>query len=301
MNKSNLLITGSSGFVGRNLSPYLAKRGGIVLPLSLRGDWEKKFPQQYDAIIHLAGKAHDTTNTEKADEYFQVNTELTKKLFDLFLQSSARDFIYFSSVKAVADKVDGVLKEEVIPDPKTPYGQSKLKAEKYLLSKSLSTGKRLFILRPCMIHGPENKGNLNLLYKIVAKGIPWPLAAFENNRSFLSIDNLGYIITAILENETVPSGIYQVADDEALSTNELVTLIAETIGKKPKLWHIPQHLIRVLATVGDVFHFPLNSERLKKLTESYVISNQKVKNGLGIQTLPVSSRDGLVKTIKSFR
>jgi len=76
-----------------------------------------------------------------------------------------------------------------------------------------------------MIHGPGNKGNLNLLYKLVQKGLPWPLGAFENKRSFTSIDNLTHIITQIIEKEIDP-GIYQIADDEALSTNELIQLIA---------------------------------------------------------------------------
>jgi nucleoside-diphosphate-sugar epimerase len=89
--------------------------------------------------------------------------------------------------------VEGVLTEEVEPKPLTHYGKSKLMAEEYILSQPLSVGKSYYILRPCMIHGPGNKGNLNLLYQIVQKGIPYPLAAFENKRSFLSIENLCFI------------------------------------------------------------------------------------------------------------
>ncbi|MGD4786433.1 NAD-dependent epimerase/dehydratase family protein, partial [Xanthomonas citri pv. citri] len=120
-----------------------------------------------DAIIHLAGKAHDTKNTSEESDYYQINTELTKVLFDKFLQSDIKDFIFFSSVKAAADTVEGVLTEEVEPNPKTPYGDSKIKAEQYLLSQELPSGKRVIIIRPCMIHGKGNKGNLNLLYKVV--------------------------------------------------------------------------------------------------------------------------------------
>src|SRR5690606_33981174 len=167
------------------------------------------------------------------DEYFKVNTELTKHVFDRFLQSDARDFIYFSSVKAVADTVDGALKEDAEPAPKTPYGQSKWQAEQYINEQSLPSGKRIFILRPCMIHGPGNKGNLNLLYQVVSKGLPWPLAAFENKRSFLSIDNLNYIIGRILDDPSIPGGTYHLADDETLSTNELIGLIAAARGGKP--------------------------------------------------------------------
>src|SRR5690606_36771236 len=159
---------------------------------------------------------------------------------------------------------------------------------------------RLFIIRPCMIHGPGNKGNLNLLYKVVEKGIPWPLAAFHNQRSFLSIDNLSYLINQMIEQPDLPSGVYNFADDEPLSTHELVSLISETLEKKPLLWAIPTGLVRSLVKVGDVLPLPLNSERLKTLTESYVVSNTKIKSALGITELPLSAKEGLEKTVRSF-
>ena len=296
----NIVITGTTGFVGQNLSTYLKAEGQIIDALNLRNnDWTLN--DNADAIIHLAGKAHDTSNSSNAESYFKINRDLTIKLFDQFLDTNIRDFFYFSSVKAIADTVDGPLHEDHIADPKTPYGKSKLVAERYLLNKNLPLGKRLFIIRPCMIHGPGNKGNLNLLYQVVEKGIPWPLASFENQRSFLSIDNLNYLILKILKNETIPSGVYQFADDQNLSTNDLVKIISNVSGKKEKLWKLNANLISNLAKIGDVLHLPLNSERLKKLTESYVVSNNKIKNVLGITNLPVSAVQGLEKTIKSFQ
>ena len=123
-----------------------------------------------NAIIHLAGKAHDTKKATDEKVYFDVNLGLTKQIFDFFLQSSAEKFVFFSSVKAVADKVNGSqLKEDIVPDPQSPYGKSKLAAENYILSQKLPINKRVYIIRPCMIHGPGNKGNLNLLYNIVQK------------------------------------------------------------------------------------------------------------------------------------
>lgn len=296
----NIILTGSSGFVGRNLSPFLTEKGFAVRPLSLRGDWQQQLPNQYDAIIHLAGKAHDTKNSSAAQEYFDVNTELTKQLFDRFLQSEARDFVYFSSVKAVADTVEGVLDENIIANPQTPYGQSKGAAEQYLNEQQLPASKRLFIFRPCMIHGPGNKGNLNLLYNVVNKGIPYPLAAFENRRSFLSIGNLQFIIKWVLKNPDIPGGTYNLSDDDALSTNELIRLIGEAKGKKATLWKIPPGLIRGVAKLGDSLRLPLNSERLKKLTESYIVSNAKIKNALKIDKMPIATREGLLTTLRSF-
>lgn len=294
-------ITGASGFVGQNLSQYLHDKNYTVKTLSLRENgWENTIDVNSHSIVHMAGKAHDTKNTTAAGEYFQVNTELTKKLFNIFLQSDVRDFIYFSSVKAVADTVDGILTEDAKPNPQTPYGQSKYNAEEYLLSKQLPEGKRLFIIRPCMIHGPGNKGNLNLLYQFVSKGLPWPLGAFENQRSFLSIENLCFVIKELLENELITSGVYQIADDKALSTNQLIQLLRDSLDKKGSIWSIPVSWIRGVAKLGDSLSFPLNSERLHKLTENYVVSNEKIVKAID-KSLPVSSEEGLMRTFESFR
>lgn len=294
-----IIITGATGFVGKNLSKYLEDLGHSVLPLSVRNSWV--LDKNAYAVVHLAGKAHDTQNTSAEKEYFEINTELTKKIFQEFLDSQIRVFIYFSSVKATADSVEGYLDENHLSNPVTPYGKSKLEAEKYLLNQKLPEDKKLFIIRPCMIHGPGNKGNLNLLYKFVEKGIPYPLAAFDNKRSFLSIDNLNFLILEILKNNNIGSGIYNFADDEVISTNDLVKLIAKVSGKDEKLWKIPSLLISSVAKVGDVMKLPLNSERLKKLTENYLVSNQKIKNTLGIEKLPVSAEKGLEITIKTFK
>lgn len=296
-----ITVTGTSGFVGQNLIPYLKRGQAEVQGLSLQNEnWKENWDPKADIIIHLAGKAHDTANTSSAQEYFAVNRDLTIALFDLFLKSEAKDFFYFSSVKAVADTVDDVLVEDVVPLPFTPYGQSKREAEQYLLQAQLPEGKRVFIIRPCMIHGPGNKGNLNLLYKVVERGIPWPLASFENHRSFLSIDNLCYLVEEMIKKQSVASGVYNFADDKALSTNELVSLIANVSNRKPKLWYIPKGFMNTVATIGDKIKLPLNSERLKKLTENYVVSNQKIKEALQIQHLPISAEEGLRRTIQSF-
>ncbi|MWB94492.1 NAD-dependent epimerase/dehydratase family protein [Flavobacterium sp. GA093] len=296
---SKIVITGISGFVGGNLSQYLSVLSFKFERISLRNSgWKAKFAG--DAIIHLAGKAHDTKNTSDASEYFKVNTDLTKELFDAFLESEIKDFIYFSSVKAVADEVSNVLFENVKANPKTPYGQSKLQAEEYILSKQIPEGKRVFIIRPCMIHGPGNKGNLNLLYNVVKKGIPYPLAAFQNQRSFLGIDNLNFMIKEILENKSIASGVYNFSDDEVLSTNQLIEIIGSVSDKKTRLIAVPKGIIKGFAKIGDLIKFPLNSETVQKLTENYRVSNQKIKEAIGIEKLPNSAQQGLEKTIKSF-
>ena len=387
-----VLITGIHGFVGSNLVKALSKdfeiygldivspeREGVVKTFSWddldevngAGCMVNGFPVDFDAIIHLAGKAHDTKNQSQAEVYFQVNTELTKRIYDYFLASSARRFVFFSSVKAAADRVEGpYVDENVEPKPVGPYGESKIEAEHYIMrflglakrqSRALHFGrddnkgarddrgerslhfgrddkkgarddrgerslhfgrddnkgcrddnkgcrddnkgcrddKRTYILRPCMIHGPGNKGNLNLLYGVVKRGIPWPLGAFENKRTFTSIDNVCFIVHGLLTKE-VESGIYHISDDEAVSTNELIEIICSALGKKAHIWRVPRGLMEGIARIGGILHLPLNPERLRKLTENYVSSNAKIKRALGIEKLPVRAKDGLYKTIKAF-
>ena len=334
----NILVTGIHGFVGSNLVEALKEncvfygldivapvKDGVLKTFSWQDIKSTSFSSQtlpkFDVIIHLAGKAHDTKNQSAAQEYFDINTGLTQKIFDFFLESSAKKFIFFSSVKAAADSVVGdVLTEDVIPTPVGPYGESKIKAEEYIknhfmfptasisedrslrLEKDkgrIPKNKQVYILRPCMIHGPGNKGNLNLLYNVVKKGIPWPLGDFDNRRSFTSIDNLCYVIEGLL-NQDVPTGIYHMGDDEALSTNELIGIMCEAMGKKPHIWKMNKRVMEGCAGLGTLMHLPLNTERLRKLTENYVVSNAKIKAALGIDKLPVTAKEGLMKTIRSF-
>ena len=307
-----ILITGVHGFVGSNLVEYLKanneiygldivspEKDGIVKTFSW-DDLEAGNIPAIDAIVHLAGKAHDTKNKSAADVYFKVNTGLTQKIFDYFMASGAKKFVFFSTAKAAADRVEGVLTEDVVPTPVGPYGESKIKAEEYILGHDLTKDKQVYIFRPCMIHGPGNKGNLNLLYSVVRKGIPWPLGAFENRRTFTSIENICFAVNGVLTKD-VPSGIYNMGDDEALSTNELIEEICKSLNKKAHIWKLPKGLMTGIAKVGGWLHLPLNPDRLQKLTENYVSSNAKIKAALGVEKMPVDAREGLKTTLESFR
>lgn len=307
-----ILITGVHGFVGSNLVEYLApaneiygldiiapEKSGVVKTYSW-DDLDTGRVPEVDAIIHLAGKAHDTKNQSAAEVYFKVNTGLTQKIFDYFLaHESIKKFVFFSTAKAAADKVEGVLTEDVVPAPVGPYGESKIAAEKYI-QEHMPADKRVYIFRPCMIHGPGNKGNLNLLYNVVRKGIPWPLGAFENRRTFTSVENICFAVNGVLTKD-VPSGIYNMGDDEALSTNELIEEICKSLGKKAHIWRLPKGLMNGVAKVGGWLHLPLNPERLRKLTENYISSNAKIKEALGVERMPVDARTGLKRTLESFK
>lgn len=310
---SNILISGAYGFVGSNISKYLTSRNKYnlsALDLTYRYDsnyieyvkWDNVAnisSGYYDVIIHLAGKAHDTKNKSKSQEYFDINLGLTQLIFDQFLLSNARVFIFFSSVKAVADSVkDDILTEDAIPEPLTPYGQSKLAAENYILSKKLPPQKKIYILRPAMIHGPGNKGNLNLLYKFVKRGIPYPLGLFENQRSFTSIGNINFIIENLIE-KNIDSGIYNVADSGSLSTIDIIKLISTSLGKKPKIWNISVPIVKLIAKLFGILGLPINSETIKKLTETYLVSNKKIIEAIKSE-LPYTVRTGLEFSLKSF-
>ena len=226
--KKSILVTGNKGFVGSNLVPYLRKTNFEVMGVTRNrvandeieykdltlGNWSNYF-----AIIHMAGKAHDLKNVSSDMEYFQVNTELTKTLFNQFIESNCEVFIYMSSIKAVCDEEHGLIDESKVPNPNSAYGKSKLASETYLMDQHLPKGKKLYILRPCMTHGAGNKGNLNVLFSMANSGMPYPFGAYENQRSFLSIYNLLFMIKAFLVQKPT-SGIYNIIDDEFLSNKE---------------------------------------------------------------------------------
>ncbi len=313
-----ILITGVHGFVGSNLVKALSKEHiiyglDIISPIKdgVRftfgwGNLDDGEIPDVDAIIHLAGKAHDTKNQAAAETYFKINRDLTIKIFDYFCaHPNIKKFVFFSTAKAAADKVDGILTEDVIPSPVGPYGESKIAAEQYILNTMKNRpdefkDKGVYIFRPCMIHGPGNKGNLNLLYKVVKKGIPWPLGAFENRRTFTSVENICYAVNGVLTKD-VESGIYNMGDDEALSTNELIEEICKSLGKKAHIWKLPKGMMKSFARLGGWLHLPLNLDRLQKLTENYVSSNEKIKKALGVEKMPVDAREGLMVTLDSFK
>lgn len=302
-----ILITGISGFVGSNLTSYLWQHTDYKILGSsrhehfsvqgkeieiIKNDSKQWNDHQVDVVIHLAGIAHDLSGKFQTDDYERVNVEGTRQVVDEFLQSAASVFIFVSSIKAVADHSVEVLDELVVPNPKSDYGKSKLKAEQYIESRLNNSKKRFYILRPAMMHGSGNKGNLNLLYRFVKKGFPFPFGKFHNQRSFLSIENFSFVVRALME-KPVLSGVYHVADDGALSTGELYGLIADTLGKKKRVWNVPGGLLKSLAALLG------KKQMVDKLTESMIVSNKKLCQTLDTQ-LPIEIKEGLQKTIRSF-
>lgn len=304
-----ILISGITGFVGINLKKYLHKERQIIgvsreenkseQIISYNQLYKNNYMNEAYAFIHLAGKAHDIKGVSEEKEYYDVNTNLTVDVFNEFLKSDCKIFIFLSSVKAIRDTIEYELTEKDIPSPKTVYGKSKLLAEEYIKSKKIPENKSVYILRPCMIHGPNNKGNLNLLFNLMNRGIPYPLGSFQNKRSFLSIDNLCFIIDNLLKKKP-KSNSFCLADNDSISTSELVELLGEINGKKVKILNVNKNLIRTLAKIGNFLPIIINEEKLKKLTENYQVSNKKIKEELQVD-MPISLKEGLIKTVQSFK
>ena len=286
-------MTGSSGFIGKSVTSFhLIKRFSFFE----QGD---NLKINETVVLNFAGKAHDLKKGTSPDEYYHVNIEFAKQVFEAFITSEAKVFMTLSSVKAVSDEVSGQLTEEAIPSPVTHYEKSKLLGGQYILSKDIPEGKWGYVLRPCMIHGVGNKRNLNSLYDLASKGRPWSLGDFKNSRSYCSTEDLCFIIKELTDRNDIPCGIYNVSDDEPISTNQVVGLIAESMGKPAWVLNLSRLFIRAIAHLGDFLKLASNIERLQKLTESYVVSNHKIKRVLG-KSLPLTSSEGLCKIFRSF-
>lgn len=293
------IILGSSGFIGQNL----IKRNPNSEGVSLRdGNWKNQISDA-EVIINLVGKAHDHKGTATEQDFRYANVDLAKEIFNEFLKSNAKLLIHISSIAAQEEfESSKPLKEENQCHPFSSYGKTKREAEEWLLQQNLPEKKKLIILRPPMVHGEGDKGNLGLLYKLISKGIPYPLASFDNKRSFISIDNFSYFINQIIENkELLENGIYHISDDEAVSTKEIIEIIKKVKNNNTLNLSLPKVLVKFLAKIGDIIPLPLNTKRLKKMTGDLEVSNQKIKNALGITQLPISAKKGIEITIKSFK
>lgn len=298
----NITIIGASGFIGKNLTQKLSKDFDVK-NISLRNENWRNQLNGAEVLINLVGKAHDHKGTAIESDFFHANLELTKQIFEAFKKTDSKVLIHISSLAALEEiESSKALTETDTPNPQSSYGKSKREAEKWLLEQDLPIDKKLIILRPPMVHGPGDKGNLGLLYKLISKGIPYPLAAFDNKRSFISIDNFSYFIEEIIKKyDKMGTGIYHIADDEAISTSSIIDIIKKIENKSVPNLSLPKPLVKLLAKVGDMIPFPLTTIRLKKMTSDLILSNKKIKTAVGIGKLPLTAEEGIITTIKSFK
>ena len=281
-------IVGASGFVGTNLRKLLKAQ---IITKSVRA--EQPFKVEGEVVIHLAGIADARNASITKEDYFLANVELTKKVFDAFIDSPAKKMIILSSVKAIAESHSGVITEDTPENPSSFYGESKLAADRYVFSTSLPADKKVYVLRPTIITGPGVKGNLQRFKKYAHHPLGWILSAFTAKRSFCNIKNLGFIIQQLLDREDIPSGIYLVADEEPLSAADLLAIFSGKTTVNPALLLLASLFKSALIILFSVFPIKGIPQALDTINSSYLVSNRKIVKAIG-QKLPFTSKEGIL-------
>ena len=296
---SLIVLTGTTGYIGQNLTKYFNSKSKKNKSISLRfQNWHKMMPLETETIIHLAAINLNPQDSAFDEEYFRVNTELTSKLFRYFLNSNAKTFIFLSTTE-LTDKHTTDVTENSKVNPTNPFLQSKLDAEQFVLKQDLPEGKRAIILRVAPVYGRETKSTLHDTFSF-CKRFPWFFGVFDTKQSFCNIDNLTEIIAQISENTGVPSGIYNVADNEPISSIQLVNWIAAVFDKKAKIIKVPKGILNLFAKIGDMLNWEFNSNKLFELSHSRIVNGNKIKAALDKNKMPVETEIAVLKTIEYY-
>jgi nucleoside-diphosphate-sugar epimerase len=319
-----VLVTGGTGFIGRALCRALVDAGHVVRatyiedrrPESDRNDieWVKTAPLGPDAdwsaasrdithIVHLAGLAHSAAEAATADELMAVNALGTQRLAEAAAASgTVQRFVFMSSVAAVVATNAGSIQESAIAKPASDYGRSKLAAEQAVRSVIGQAERDYVILRPTLVYGPGNPGNMQRLQKLVQIGAPLPLASLANRRSFCFLGNIVSALCTVMLHPGAANQDFTVCDDETLSTPELIRLIAKFSGKRALLFPVPPRFLAGLASLLDRVEviskrtLPFDSDTWTRLSGSLVASNSKLRNCCEWKP-PYSLQEGLRATL----
>ncbi|MEA4839396.1 MAG: NAD-dependent epimerase/dehydratase family protein [Bacteroidales bacterium] len=308
----NILITGIHSLLGSCLVDVFKEKNvvyGLDFDATEKNGVRKVFTNNelkdipdVDVVIHIDGIHWDPHDLSEALAYSERNAGFTKKIYNWFTQSTAKYFIYLSSIKAAGTSPDAhcALTEVLSQKPFGVYGESKFLAERYILEK-WTYGKKIYILRPAIIHGLATLGSkhLDLLFDRVKKGRPYLLGKFVCRRSFTTIDNLCFVLKRILEMD-IPGGVYNVVDDESLQLVEIYEMMAHALHKKARVYEVSKWIIRSIASVGTRFNFGLDGFQYQKLSTDFEVSNEKLKKALGIKRMPVSVVDGFNRSVINF-
>ena len=301
MAKKRIGVTGATGFIGHRLCAALKTRGAYVRAPGRRevdGPWDtfvrtdltQNVPanalQGVDTVFHLAGKAHALSETRQdEEEYFRINTEGTCKLLEASRTVGVRRFVFFSSIKTMGEGGEECLDESAKCEPETPYGKSKLEAERLVLEGGYVP--EPVVLRLSMVYGPTRKGNLPRMIEAVRKGRFPQLPETGNKRSMVHVNDV--VSAAILAAERFEAAgqTYIVTDGTPYSTRQIYEWICEALGKPVPGWHVSLPVLKALARAGDGVgrlrgrRFIFDSDALEKLVGSAYYSSGKIGRELG--------------------
>lgn len=312
----NILITGHTGFIGCHLTPALIAKNHSITGISRHIEPDLADPQlkqiqissleQYtdwhqaligvETVIHLAARAHilEDSVDDPATEFFRVNTQGTINLVKAAIQAQVKHFIFISSIGAITTLSQDILTETAACQPDTPYGTSKLAAETALIELCQNTQMNWTIVRPTLVYGPGNPGNMKRLLKLVNSQLPLPLGSIDNQRSFLYIENLIDAIFACLDCPNAKNQIFLLSDGQNISTPTLIRHLAHFLNTRSVLLPIPVSLLRLLGKITG------KSSALERLLESLVVSNEKITTTLNWRP-PYSIEQGLAATAKWYK
>jgi nucleoside-diphosphate-sugar epimerase len=267
---THVLVTGSTGFIGRCLTNELVQRGfkvrcavrnlGANTPHNVKsvvvGDigpatcW-KEAVEGVATVLHLAGKAHTVSDNETNRYTFsQVNVGGTKSLANAAAAAGCSRFIFVSSI-GVNGQSSGKspFTERDTPRPENAYALSKLESEKYLREAAAQHGMEWCIVRPPLVYGPKAPGNFARLMRYVARGWPLPLGLATARRSFIALDNLVSVLLRLIDGPAAKNKTFVVSDGHDISTSDFVRGMAEAMGKRALLLPVPPTVIKAIAGV----------------------------------------------------
>ena len=289
-----LLLTGASGFVGRNIKHslqqlYCVTTCGISESDDVKANLATDVPHlpcTFDVVLHICGKAHTTPRTDaERQEFYDVNYTGTINLCKALEKIGVpKSLIYLSSVAVYGCESGTMITECHQLQGNTPYAHSKILAEQYLTEWSRKHGVRLGILRAALIAGKDAPGNLGAMVSGIRRGIYFNIAGGKAEKSFLMVDDIVRLLPAVVAK----GGIYNVCDSPHISFGQMAECIARQLGRKNPL-SLPYALAWCIAKAGDIIgsKAPFNSPKLAKMTQSLTFSNAKAREELGWTPLDV--------------
>lgn len=301
-----VLVTGASGFVGRAVTATLSRAGWDVRatasraeggPLAIElgpvADWRGAL-EGCSSVVHLAARAHVIDGASGRADYLRLNRDATTALARAAADAGVRRFVFMSSVLVHGATAPSLLAETDPPRPESEYALAKWEAEEGLAVLAAETGLEMVSFRPPLVYGPGVKARFLQLIRLVDQGLPLPLGAVRNRRSFIGLTNLADAVQTVLEAPSLPSPAYLVADREIVSTPELLRAIGIALGKPTRLLGLPPALLDVGArAVGK-------GPEIERLTGSLAVDASRISSELGWNP-PRSMPDELADTAAWYR